>query len=125
MVNSRGYVVVKFNRSLYLAHRLAWLYLHGVWPSGDIDHINGVMTDNRECNLRDVPTRLNQENRRRASRGYTSCLLGVSWNSRQQKWVAHIQVNKKQVHLGQFDCKLKASDAYLTAKRAMHPGCTI
>jgi hypothetical protein len=36
------------------AHRLAWRYVHGVWPSGDVDHINGTRDDNRIVNLRDV-----------------------------------------------------------------------
>ena len=37
-----GYVRIKLRRKLYLAHRLAWFYVHGVWPENEIDHINRV-----------------------------------------------------------------------------------
>jgi len=36
----------------YYAHRLAWLYVYGVWPDGDTDHINRNKHDNRIANLR-------------------------------------------------------------------------
>lgn len=45
----------------YLAHRLAWLYVHGVTPL-QIDHINGDRRDNRLCNLRSADNSQNQAN---------------------------------------------------------------
>ena len=50
----KGYIKLLVDRKWYLAHRLAWLYVHGVWPSDVIDHINGIKTDNRLVNLRDI-----------------------------------------------------------------------
>jgi len=45
----------------YLAHRLAWFYVHGVWPD-QIDHINGDRSDNRIANLRAANNSQNQAN---------------------------------------------------------------
>jgi hypothetical protein len=53
-LNRDGYLVFNIDRKTYLRHRLAWLYVHGVFPDGHIDHINRVKTDNRICNLRVV-----------------------------------------------------------------------
>ena len=43
----------------YALHRLAWFHYYGSWPVHEIDHINGVRSDNRIVNLRDVPHREN------------------------------------------------------------------
>jgi hypothetical protein len=47
-----GYQVISIDGYRYLAHRLAWLYVHGAWPDGDLDHINANPSDNRIANLR-------------------------------------------------------------------------
>ncbi|WP_428999737.1 HNH endonuclease signature motif containing protein [Stenotrophomonas maltophilia] len=54
---------------MYRQHRLAWLYMTGQWPSGEIDHINHDRSDNRWHNLRDVSHQANQQNRAGASKG--------------------------------------------------------
>ena len=55
----KPYLVIRIDRKLYLCHRLAWLYVHGVFPVGVIDHINGDGFDNRIANLRDVTNEQN------------------------------------------------------------------
>jgi hypothetical protein len=46
----------------YPAHRLAWLCVHGCWPVDQIDHVNGIRTDNRIANLREAIRNENNEN---------------------------------------------------------------
>ncbi len=47
---------------MYKAHRLAWFYVHGVWPKEQIDHINGDKADNCIANLRLADFSKNQAN---------------------------------------------------------------
>jgi hypothetical protein len=108
----------------YRVHRLAWLHVHGVWPSAEIDHIDGIRTNNAIANLRDVDRATNCQNMRKAlpaNKG--SGLLGVYPSD--NKWRARITVNNRAVGLGTFDSKETAHEAYLAAKRTLHGGCTI
>lgn len=124
-INASGHISIKLAGRRYYAHRLAWLITHGTWPSHVIDHINGDPSDNRLVNLRDVPFCLNAQNiRKPPSNNQTSSFLGVS-RYRSGKWKAKINVGGVQIHLGTFSTAEEASEAYLRAKRAHHPGCTI
>lgn len=62
-LKSFGYVCIKIDGLEYKAHRLAWFYVHGKWPDGDIDHVNRVKSDNSIKNLRDVTDYENMQNR--------------------------------------------------------------
>ena len=57
-----GYVYVGIDGRLYLAHRLAWLWVKGEWPKAEVDHKNGVRSDNRWVNLRDASVTQNRQN---------------------------------------------------------------
>lgn len=122
-VNPRGYVSISVDAKLYLAHRLAWLYINGSWPTGQIDHINGVRSDNRAANLRVVDQIKNSQNMRRPGSRNTSGFLGVS--KRRGRWRAIIRFDGKTKQIGTFDSPQEASEAYLAAKRVAHAGCTI
>jgi hypothetical protein len=106
-IDALGYHVVQFGTRKYKAHRLAWLYVHGVWPDADIDHINGVRADNRLRNLRAVSHAENARNVARSSRN-TSGVVGVSWHSKQGKWVAYVKTGGRLQNLGAFDNKEEA-----------------
>jgi hypothetical protein len=61
-VNHTGYRSIKIDQRAYRAHRLAWLYMYGVWPPGDLDHDNTIKDDNRLVNLREATDPQNQAN---------------------------------------------------------------
>lgn len=122
-LSNYGYPLIGVDGVLYLAHRLAWLYVRGEWPVGYLDHINGVKTDYRICNLRDATQHVNMQNLRKPTRLNRSGYLGVCRNH--NRFRATIKIDGKQKFLGNFDSAEEAHAAYLEAKRKHHEGCTI
>jgi hypothetical protein len=120
-----GHQLIGIDGEEYLAHRLAWLYIHGTWPGGELDHINGDPADNRFCNLRTIDKRGNGQNRRRANKNSKSGYLGVSWRKEKKRWTARITIDGTYKSLGCFSTAEDAYAAYLDAKRKHHPYCTI
>ena len=84
-----GYVRIGVDNKRYLAHRLAWLYVHGYMPENSIDHINRNPLDNRICNLREVSHMCNMRNID-TPKNNTSGVKGVIWNKHNLLWVAVI-----------------------------------
>ena len=122
-IDSRGYLQIKIDRRLYLAHRLAWFYITGHWHSLCIDHVDGDKLNNRLENLRPITKSWNSQNRHVASRDSRTGVLGVS--HRRGGYVAQIQAGPSMKYLGTFATPELAHAAYLVAKRALHPGSTI
>ena len=115
------YVRVRIEGRLYLAHRVAWLIVHGKWPANDIDHRFGIAVGNAFANLRSATRTENMQNKVMASNN-TSGFIGVSWAKGSFKWTARIKVpNGKYLHLGLFETKETAAAAYAAAKRRHHP----
>lgn len=111
-----GYWRIGVAGEKHLAHRLAWLHVHGRWPDEDIDHINGDPGDNRLANLRECSRSQNLANRRRGTNN-ASGHKGVFWCSTNQKWAARLTFAGKQVHLGLFGSLEDASAAYARGAR--------
>lgn len=84
----------------YLAHRLAWFYVHGYWPE-EVDHINGDGTDNRISNLREVDHNENMRNMKKHSSN-TSGVTGVHWWKTRCCWAVKIYKDNKAIHVGYF-----------------------
>ena len=99
--DGHGYLRIMLQSRKYQAHRLAWLYVYGVWPKDQIDHVNRIRSDNRIANLRDVSHKQNNQNAGKHSCN-TSGHPGVSWYKPSSKWVAQITHNYKHTHLGYF-----------------------
>ena len=120
-----GYWRIKVDGRRYRAHRLAWLWAHGTWPMGQIDHLDGNRLNNALANLRDVSHSVNAQNQREASRNNSSGLLGVSWAKNNGKWRAQIKAAGRVRVLGYFAVKEEAHARYVEAKREFHEGNTL
>lgn len=114
-----GYTGIRVDGIRHKTHRLAWLYVHGVWPKDQIDHINRIKDDNRIANLREATHAQNQQNATKR-RSNTSGFTGVCWHIGDRKWRADIRADKKRKWLGNFDTPEAAHAAYLDAKARLH-----
>lgn len=120
---THGHRYIGVDGRLHLAHRLAFLAMTGLWPVGEIDHIDGDPSNNRWVNLRDTDHRTNMQNIKRAPITNRSGLLGA--HRHQGRFASKIRIAGRLVHLGCFDTAQAASEAYLRAKRTHHSGCTL
>lgn len=111
-LTSSGYYTITVAGTPYLAHRLAWFYTYGYFPTM-IDHIDGNRVNNCINNLREVAALDNQRNLSKAINN-TSGTTGVSYSKSSNKWEAKIQVKGKTIHLGRF---LDLEDAILARKQ--------
>ncbi len=107
----RRYIGIKGRR--YAAHRLAWLYMTGNWPS-ELDHRDQNAINNRWSNLREATRSQNNANMRLKSHN-NSGFKGVHWDGSKQKWTAQICVNKKRLYLGRYPTAHAASQVYRVA----------
>lgn len=114
-----GYLRITVDRHKYLAHRLAWLFVFGQWPDGEIDHINRNPGDNRIANLREATPSENKQNSR-TYRNSSSGFRGVSYCKARRCWHARIKVNNKRRFVGSFDTPDAAFDAYCEAAGVVH-----
>jgi len=113
-VNSEGYLGICVDKSVYLAHRMAWAYVYGEWPTMLVDHINGDPLDNRIENLRQATHSQNSQNSK-VSVANTSGTRGVSRVPKSEKWNARIGVERKRIVIGTFATKEEA----IAARKAM------
>jgi len=120
-----GYLRVRVDKRNHMIHRVAWLMEHGTEPECVLDHINGVRDDNRIENLRAVSHAGNAQNKHKAMSHSNCDLLGVCWDKATGKFMASIIANGKKFNLGRFEDKHVAHEAYLTAKRRLHPTCML
>lgn len=118
-VNSRGYIAIMIDGMLYTAHRLAFLWMHGVFPDRELDHINRDRADNRHANLRLATSSQNKVNtgvRRDNSSGFR----GVSYCKVRKKYLAQIAHNGKKQNLGRYLTLDEAVNAYESASKRLH-----
>ena len=96
-----GYHVGGIDNRMFLAHRVLWAVVHGAWPEGQIDHIDGDGTNNRLSNLRVVSNTENARNAKLSKRN-SSGRAGVGLHKASGRWEARIGVGKRKRHLGLF-----------------------
>lgn len=100
----------------YSASRLAYFYMNGYWPMGEMDHINRVSVDDRWENLREVTS----TNRIMPRRNSKNVGLPIGVVRRGKRFEAAMKHNKKCNYLGTFDTAEEAGVAYLEAVHMIH-----
>lgn len=121
-VKADGYLLGRLFYRSYRAHRIAYAIYHGAWPTGEVDHKNGVRSDNRITNLRDVTRSENQRNAA-IPRDNSSGHIGVSLHTPTGRWRARIAAGSKQIYLGLFENfdDAVAARAVAEVKYGYHP----
>jgi hypothetical protein len=114
----RGYTAITINGKLYLAHRLAWLYVYGNMPNV-IDHVDRNTTNNKIENLRDCSNSQNGFNKAIAKNN-KSGFKNVCWDKFLNKWKVQLKVNNKHHHIGVFDNLEFAGLVALEARNKYH-----
>lgn len=113
-INDLGYIGIWIDGRNVLAHRLAWVYVHGgEWPK-IVDHINCRCSDNRIANLRLASPSQNRANSK-TNKNNKSGAKGVSLSRTGKRWRARISINRRTVHLGTFPTRAQANAAYMAA----------
>lgn len=112
--HNQGYVAVTIDYKQYLAHRLAWFYVHGTWPEHEIDHINRDRSDNRIENLRESSRSQNMANTGLYSNN-KSGFRGVHFSRHAKRFCAQLRCGDKRYNLGYFDTAEAAHKAYRSA----------
>lgn len=117
--NSLGYIQIMIGKRNYTAHRLAWLYVIGRFPTCQIDHRNRARNDNRWSNLRAATNSQNGSNKI-IQKNNTSGIKGVY--RKRNRWCSVIMRNGKTTYLGCFQSKHDAGAAYDKASKKLSGG---
>ena len=113
-LDPHGYLFGGIDGVKYKASRIIWKMMTGEEPD-TIDHINGMITDNRLANLRNVTPIQNQRNLKLISSNKTG-FMGVRQNP-SRSWRAEIGFRGKMICLGAFQTKEEAIAARQAAER--------
>ena len=115
LLNSNSRLQYAHNKNQGRLHR----FLLGLTdPKIEVDHKNGNGLDCRRENLR-IATRQQQQQNRTVQSNCKSGFKGVSFFKRDGNFVAKINVNRKQIHIGYFSSAKEASVAYESKAREL------
>jgi len=123
-VRPDGYIHIKLDYILYLAHRLAWFYVHGKWPNKNLDHRNRVKHHNWIKNLRNGAQQHNMQNIIKAQSNNVIGVRNVYFDKRRGTYVVSIRVHKKTKYIGAFATLKLAKAAAIKAKKKHHSFCS-
>lgn len=116
-ITAKGYIDIQLNGKMYKAHRLAWLYTNSVWPE-EIDHINGIRSDNRLANLRSCSRSENMQNM--SKKPSLSGIKGVNWDKRRNCYVARVAVKGVRHERFPFATLEAAKEAVINLRAQLH-----
>lgn len=112
--DSHGYLQVRIDGVAYLAHRLAWLYVHDEWPSIGLDHEDTDPLNIRIGNLR-LATKSQNAMNVRTRRNNKSGVRGVCWDKKSNKWLVQLRKDGVRKYRGEFANLEDARAAYAAA----------
>ena len=116
-VNNNGYLIVGLSkitqRKTFGVHTLVFDGFSKQKRNGrklQVDHINGIKTDNRFTNLQLLTQRANiykayQQNGKKTP-------PGVSYEKRTKRYESNIRVNGKKRRIGRYSTSIEAGEAY-------------
>lgn len=112
----QGYRRIIIKGKIYRAHHLAWFIVNKKWPHEQIDHINGVKSDNSINNLREATNSQNSMNRglrvdnKHGYKGVSAC---------GKKWKAEIKHDKRRIYLGVYATPEEAHAVYANEEKKL------
>lgn len=109
-----GYKFISIYKKQFLLHRAVWLWHYGEWPSAYIDHEDKNPSNCRIENLRIALPYQNNGNSKISKRNKTG-IKGVTTKKGSDKFRAQISINNKSKHIGCYDTKEEAAQAYARA----------
>jgi len=113
--NKHGYVLISVPGYGQLpAHRLAWIYIHGIEIGGaEVDHEDNNPSNNAIGNLR-LATSQEQKRNKRVQSNNRSGLKGAYYHAchKGKKWRSQIKVGETLIFLGYFHTPEEAHAAY-------------
>jgi hypothetical protein len=116
-INANGYRLINHGKTLYRAHRLAFLWMTGRWPKECVDHIDGNSRNNAWSNLREATKRQNGQNSKTRSHN-TLQVKGIKRNG--PGYGARVVVDGKCIWLGTYKTIEEAAQAYDKAAKKYH-----
>lgn len=118
-IDNQKYLSVELFGRYIGGHILCFAIHHGYVPKKEIDHINGIKSDNRILNLREATDSQQQINKNLLPSN-TSGYKGVYKYGRSGKWRARIYINNKAHNFGCFNTLEEAVDARRQAEIKYH-----
>lgn len=115
-ISDQGYRKINIFGKPRRATALIWLYMTGEWPSGQVDHINGIRNDDRWVNLRLATHSQNNANKN-INKPWGSGYLGVG--KFRNKWRAYTKKDGKNYHIGLYNTREEALEAYKLKKQEL------
>lgn len=114
--NKDGYLrltLSKYGKSNYCkVHRIVFNAFIGEFDNSlVVDHIDGIKTNNRPENLRQIPTRENTSRAKKRLSNYR----GVRYFKNRKKWGAEIQIDGVRYFLGLYEDEKQAANEYQKA----------